>query len=94
MMTTTILDRVPVEHITEQARQAHPGRAVAVVLATVLLRTGWLLARSLSAFWLGAAWCAIAVREGWREGRSPEWAAHVARKQEARRVPAGHPGSR
>ena len=91
---TSIAERVQVEHISEQARQARPGRAVATVLVTVLLGSGWLAARSLSVLWLGTAWCAIAVRQGWREGRSPEWAAHVASRQEARRARAGRPGPR
>jgi hypothetical protein len=91
---TSIAERVPVEQISEQARQARPGVAVAAVVASVLLGVGFLAARSLSVLWLGTAWCAIAVREGWREGRSSEWAAHVARKQDARRARAGRPGPR
>jgi hypothetical protein len=92
-VAASLLERIPVAEITEQARQAHPGRAALTVVAAVLLGAGWLAARTLNVLWLGAAWMAIAVREGWRDGRSPEWAAHVARKQDAqRRARAGRAG--
>ena len=88
---TSIAERVPAERISREARDARPGVAAATALATVLVGAGWLAARLMTGLWLGAAWCFIAVREGWREGRSPEWAAHVAVRQQ-RRVRAGHPG--
>jgi len=80
--------------ITAQARQAAPGAVLAGVLAAVLVGAGWLAARSLGGLWLAGAWCVIAVREGWREGRSPEWADHVAGRAERRGARAGRAGAR
>ena len=85
---TSIAERVPLDQITGQARAARPGRAVGTVLSVLLVGAGWLAARLMTGLWLGLAWCFIAVREGWRDGRSPEWAAHVAARQQ-RRARAG-----
>lgn len=93
-MAASLLERVPVEGITAQARQVRFWQTIGAVLATVLLGSGFLAARLVSTLWLGTAWCAVAVRAGWREGRSPEWAAAVARRQESRRVRAGRTGPR
>lgn len=91
-MAESLLERVPVDGITAQARQVHFWRTVQAILATVLLGSGFGAARILSGLWLVAAWCAVAVRAGWREGRSPEWAAQVERRQEQRRIRAGRTG--
>lgn len=66
---TAVLDRVPVESITEQARQVRFWRTVLTVIAGLLFGAGWLTAKGFGVAWLAAAWCAVAVREGWREGR-------------------------
>lgn len=84
-MAATLLDRAAVDRIGRQAREASPGRAAATVVVSVLFGLGWLLARLLGALWLAAAWGGIAVREGWRAGRSAEWQAAVT----ARRARAG-----
>ncbi len=68
-MTTTILDRVPVEHITEQAREVRFTRTLLALTAGILFGFGWLVAKFFGAAWLVLAWCAVAAREGWREGR-------------------------
>jgi hypothetical protein len=62
---TAVLERVPLDAITEQARQVRFWRTVLTVIAGVLFGAGWLTARA----WLAVAWCAVAFREGWREGR-------------------------
>jgi hypothetical protein len=59
----------PVEDITEQARQARPGRVVLTVIAAVLFGAGWVVAKTFTVLWLCLAWSVVAVREGWREGR-------------------------
>ena len=66
---TAVLDRVPLESITEQARQVRFRRTVLTVIAGVLFGAGWLVAKAFGVLWLAAAWSAVAVREGWREGR-------------------------
>lgn len=67
-MTTSVLDRVPLDAIAEQARQVRFWRTVLTVIAGVLFGTGWVTARAFGLAWLCSAWCAVAVREGWREG--------------------------
>lgn len=93
-MSASLLERIPVEEISVQAREADPGRVALSVIAGILIGAGWLVSRTLSVAWIAAAWMVVAVREGWRDGRSPEWAAHVARRQaEAqRRARAGRTG--
>ena len=66
---TTVTERVPLERITREARDVHPGRAVLTVVAAVLFGLGWVTARTLGGVWLVVAWCAVAVRVGWAEGR-------------------------
>lgn len=66
---TALLERVPLESISAQARQVRFWRTVLTVIAGVLFGAGWVAAKALGVAWLGAAWCAVAVREGWREAR-------------------------
>lgn len=61
----TVLDRVPVDAISAQAREVRPGRTLAALFAAVFFALGWLAGRAF----LAVAWCGVAVREGWREGR-------------------------
>ena len=62
---TTITQRMPVDQITERARQVRFGRLLLAAFAAVFFAIGWCAAR----FFLGLAWCAVAVRVGWQEGR-------------------------
>jgi hypothetical protein len=64
-VTTSVLDRVPVDAITEQAQQVRFGHTLLTIVAAVFFGIGWLAAKS----WLTVAWCAVAIREGWRDGR-------------------------
>ena len=66
---TTILDRVPVERITAQAREVHAGRTLLTLLAAFFFALGWVAFKTCALLWLAAAWCAVATREGWREAR-------------------------
>lgn len=61
----TVLDRVPVDEITIQAREVRFGRTVLTLLAAVFYGVGWVLGKA----WLGVAWAGVAVRTGWRESR-------------------------
>ena len=90
---TALVGRVPVERISEQARQAHPGRVAAGVVAWLLLGAGFVAARVCAGAWLGVAWAGCAVAEGWREGRSAAWRQSVTAR-EARRAHAGRAGPR
>jgi hypothetical protein len=66
-VTTTLLDRVPVDAITEQARAAKPGRAALTVIAGVLFGAGWVVYKAFAVLWLALSWCFTAARLGWRE---------------------------
>ncbi len=63
------LDEALTARITAQARQVHFWRTVLTVLAALLFGIGWLTAKAFGLLWLALAWSAVAVREGWREGR-------------------------
>lgn len=83
---TSVTERVPLERISRRAHAARPGRTALAVVASVIFAVGWLIARALSVAWIGAAYAASALAEGWVAGRSAEWTQHVARKQEAQRA--------
>jgi uncharacterized membrane protein YdjX (TVP38/TMEM64 family) len=68
-VTTTLLDRVPVDEISTRAREARPGRVALTVIAGVLFGVGWVAAKTLGVVWLGVAWCFTAARLGWRDAR-------------------------
>lgn len=70
-MAASLLEQVPVDAITAQARQVRFGRVALTVIAAVLFGIGWLTARLFGALWLALAWTGVAVREGWRAGRTP-----------------------
>lgn len=67
---TALLERVPVDRITREARDAHPGVVVLTVIAAVLYGVGWLVAKAFGVVWLAAAWCGVAVKVGWQEARA------------------------
>lgn len=69
-MAASLLERIPVEEITVQAREARPGRAALTVVAAVLFGAGWLAARLLTGAWLALVWSGTAVRVGWQAGRA------------------------
>ena len=65
-----MLERVPLDRIEQRARQARPGRAVLVVVASVLFGLGWLAFKACAVTWLALAWCGSAVIEGWQSARA------------------------
>lgn len=67
---TAILDRVPIEQISAEARQIRFRRILLVVLAGLFYGLGWAAAKTLGAVWLGLAWVATAVKVGWVEARA------------------------
>lgn len=68
-MATGILERVPFDEITDQARQVRFWRTAATVIAFLLFGLGWVVAKTFGVTWFALAWAGCAVREGWREGR-------------------------
>lgn len=61
----TVLQRVPVDQITDRAGSVTFVRTVLTIIAAVLFAIGWLFSRG----WLAIVWCAMAVRIGWEAGR-------------------------
>lgn len=70
-MTVTLLDRTRMDRITSQAREVHPARTALTALAALLFVLGWSAFKVVAVVWFAVTWCAIAVREGWREARVP-----------------------
>jgi hypothetical protein len=68
---TAMLERVPLERISAEARQARPGRTALLVIAGVLFAVGWAAAKVAGVVWLALAWSATAVKVGWAEARQP-----------------------
>jgi len=56
---------LPLDEITAQAREVRPGRTLLTMIAAVFFAVGWVVAKA----WLSVAWCAVAVRLGFRAGR-------------------------
>ena len=67
---TTLTDRIPVDQITEQAKQVRFWRSVATVIAACLFGLGWVAFKFFAVLWFACAWSGVAVREGWREARN------------------------
>ena len=67
-----VLDRVPLDRITAEAKQVRPGRAVLLALAGLLYAIGWLTAKAFGLVWLAIAWTGTAVRVGWADARKPK----------------------
>lgn len=72
-----VLDRVPVDRITVEAREVNLGRTFLTLLAGLLFGIGWVGAKVFGGLWLvlraigfGLAWCGVAVRLGWRQART------------------------
>lgn len=68
---TALLDRVPVDQISEQAREVRFSRTLLTVIAGILFGLGWVVAKAFGLAWLALAWSATAVKVGWQEGRAP-----------------------
>lgn len=66
---STMIDRIPLERITTEAREVHFGRTVATFIAGLLWMLGWVVAKAFGVVWFAAAWSATAVKVGWDEGR-------------------------
>jgi hypothetical protein len=66
---TAVLDRFPVEEITREAREIHPGRTLLTWVAALLFGVGWLAFKAFAVLWLAAAWVFVATRKGWRAAK-------------------------
>jgi hypothetical protein len=68
MMAATTLGRIDVDEITLQAREVRFGETLLRLVAFLLIGTGKVAGYG----WLVPVWCALAVREGWREVHPPK----------------------
>lgn len=67
-MAVGLLERIPVEEISAQARQVRFGETLLRVIAFLLIGLGKVAGYA----WLVPVWCALAVAEGWREVHPPK----------------------
>ena len=70
-MTTSVLDRVPVDEIGRRAAEVMPGRTLLTVLAGVLFGLGWVTAKAFGVLWLVLTWSWAAVGVGWQAAHGP-----------------------
>ncbi len=69
-MAMTLLERVPVERISAEAREVRVGHTLLTLVAAVLYGIGWAAGKVLGMLWLALAWSGTAVKVGWTEARS------------------------
>lgn len=60
---------VPLDRITQEARQVRFWRTVLTALAGLLFGLGWLAAKACGVVWLAVVWSVTAARLGWQEAR-------------------------
>ena len=60
-----VTQAIPVEELTRQAREAHPGRGLVTVIAAVFTALGWLAGRLVT----GMAFAGLCIRFGYLRGR-------------------------
>ena len=65
---TAVLDRIPVEKITADAKKVDAGRAVLALIALIPFLIGWIVGKLV----LAVAWVGLAVKAGWLEARRPK----------------------
>jgi hypothetical protein len=62
-----LLEAVPVNRISDQAREIQFGRTLLTVFAAVFFAVGWVAAKT----WLAVTFSAVAVKAGWLAAREP-----------------------
>lgn len=65
-----VLERVPVERITAEAREIKLGRTLLTLLAGLFYVIGWVAAKLVNVVWFAVAWSYAAAKVGWVEGRT------------------------
>lgn len=66
---TRLLDRVPVEEITEAARRTSPSRVILGCIGGLLYGIAWIIAKIFHVAFLAAAWCVNAAVLGVRSAQ-------------------------
>lgn len=62
-------DRVPIDAITADARQARPGRAALGLIGGLIFGLFWCLSKVFMTLFLAGAWCSSAAKMGWRQAQ-------------------------
>ena len=62
-------DRVPIDLITADARQARPGRAALGLIGGAIFGVFWCLSKTFAVIFLAGAWCSSAAKMGWRQAQ-------------------------
>lgn len=75
---TTLAERVPLDDILTQAREAKPGRTALTLLAGLFFGIGWLSAKTFTVLWLFITWAVTAIRLGWKTSYGPSRADRMA----------------
>ena len=75
---TTLAERIPLDEITEQAREVRPARTVLTLIAGALFGLGWLAAKAFAVAWLCLSWSWTAVRVGWQSAHGPSRASRMS----------------
>lgn len=71
-MVQHVLDRVPVERITAEAREVQFARTLLTLIAGFFYAIGWLAGKVLGTLFLAVVWSWTAVKVGWVEARARE----------------------
>jgi hypothetical protein len=69
---TAVLERVPVDRITAEAKDVRFWRTVLTAVAGLLYGIGWLAAKTVTVLWRSVVWIGVAVKVGWQDARKPE----------------------
>ena len=70
-MTTSVLDRVPVDDITAHAKAIPFWRTVLRLVTFVPFMAGWGAAKAFGLAWLAVAWLWVALCDGWESAHGP-----------------------
>lgn len=77
-MTTTLLDRVPLDEISTRARDIRPGRTLLTVIGGVIFGAFWLAAKAWMVAWRALTWCWAAGSLGWEAAHGPSRGQQIA----------------
>lgn len=66
---TRLQDRVPIDAITADARQARPGRAMQGLIGGIIFGIFFVLSKTFMVIFMSGAWCASAAKMGWRQAQ-------------------------
>jgi uncharacterized membrane protein YedE/YeeE len=67
---TTLLERIPLDQISAEARQVRFSRVALTLVAGLLFGIGWVVAKAFGIAWLALAWSFVAVKVGFEAGRA------------------------